>query len=825
MRLLTIVRVDAIVVVGRTHEGGRLVEVSNDEEHVVGDAVELAIGELDDDGILWVSDRRAVAVSVVAVGDRRVPRVRLVGSELPGGAMERDPATLGLRDYRDTQRAQRVRYLVLDPNATPPGHWDHDGGIEGWRVAIEEDDRAREQAAHEAAARRMRAAEDASTARLRASTQEEWSTKFVNPYTFVPFPDGEGDDVCPRAIPIGHERLHPGRLAGTVTVTWKALTPLLVRGSDHDDDVVRFPRRPSPTGEPVLVIPGSSVKGSIRSLHETLCGGCLRVLDVDFVPVYRDSAVARPAGWTLGLVEAVDDDGRPLAVNLCADVVWARAEHLRAILGGPKQLRTGARVGIAREFVRMDPASHRREVSGAGGVTIGCGWVVLVTDPDARHPAHPYFCATGALTERRAVVTEEAWNTYLHAVEGSKDVREAQKPDGPAVSTREVPVEFPRDSGKVIGYRRIASRSFAVGDVIWAHPEGQTRIEQIALSALWRHQGQHPLGERVPKDLLPCTSPELLCGSCRLFGSADPTGGRRPGAARQDAYQGHVRVGDAIAVEASIETVRLAPLGNPRPGAGQFYLRHRRHDPATDWQDRTTREWGASPDSPDARQARGRKYYWHGDPESQSPPRHRAREAQSDKLKAWAETVVAGSTFQGRVSFDNLTEAELGGLLAALDPSLLLPSWAPPGFAEVPVIAGHLGGGKPLGLGSVEVLELRLVLHSGASRYAASEPSPRLQADELVGAFVESTPAPLRATWRHIAAVLNVGHVYPAAIWYPPGAPWDEAGSERFDDGFTFWKKSAGRFVKPDKPQEPILALADPGDVDQYHEIIERQGP
>src|SRR5207253_4492787 len=100
---------------------------------------------------------------------------------------------------------------------------------------------------------------------------------------------------------------------------------------------------------------------------------------------------------------------------------------------------------------------------------------------------------------------------------------------------------------------------------------------EVALAALWRHEGSGSAGGRVPPYLLPCDDPEYLCVSCRLFGATKDvaTGEDDRGAARQDAYRAHVRVADAVGnADARLEPepATLPPLGTPRLGAGQFYL-------------------------------------------------------------------------------------------------------------------------------------------------------------------------------------------------------------------------------------------------------------
>ena len=76
-----------------------------------------------------------------------------------------------------------------------------------------------------------------------------------------------------------------------------------------------------------VVIPGSSIKGATRALHEAMFNGCFRIIDQDFTPGYRDSATSDAAKqeegagqWRLALVTR-DDAGLPAEVRLCTDEV------------------------------------------------------------------------------------------------------------------------------------------------------------------------------------------------------------------------------------------------------------------------------------------------------------------------------------------------------------------------------------------------------------------------------------------------------------------------------------------------------------------------
>src|SRR5437016_4695857 len=117
--------------------------------------------------------------------------------------------------------------------------------------------------------------------------------EFINPYTFMPLPALIGRDR-----PGGHHCAGDQNVSGGMTVEWRLQTPLLL---PHAHPQVRSGR---------VVIPGSSVKGAVRSLHEALMGGCLRVVDEDFLPVYRQPAVAKDQNWHLAVVTNTTRQGR-----------------------------------------------------------------------------------------------------------------------------------------------------------------------------------------------------------------------------------------------------------------------------------------------------------------------------------------------------------------------------------------------------------------------------------------------------------------------------------------------------------------------------------
>ena len=169
-------------------------------------------------------------------------------------------ADLGFTDAALAGAAEHQLEYLYAGWLTPPGCWlGCEGGIGTW---LAERRRATDEE-HEKRKFRQRMAE-----------------RFINPYTFVPFPER-----IDRREPSGHHLLADGNLSGIFTVTWAFTSP--------------FQAPEGQSGMTMLRLPGSSVKGAVRSVHEALAGGCLRVFDEEFIPSYRDQARLPAGDWSM----------------------------------------------------------------------------------------------------------------------------------------------------------------------------------------------------------------------------------------------------------------------------------------------------------------------------------------------------------------------------------------------------------------------------------------------------------------------------------------------------------------------------------------------
>ncbi|WP_016699308.1 RAMP superfamily CRISPR-associated protein [Actinoalloteichus spitiensis] len=649
-----------------------------------------------------------------------------------------------------------------------------------------------------------------------------------------------------RRRPAGHALLGSSdegceRYSGHVEAVWTNHSPLHLATGEVENDVAVFPnRRDSDTGEWTPFIPGSTVAGVVRNLHENLVGGCLRVFDSDFVPTYRDevanahsTAAGARAGWTLAQVSDVRH-GRPRKLRLCDEVVWIESTVLADVLGGAEKVITGATVSLT-DFAANSRGSStrgRRVIKALGDVEPGTDWVLLVTDAAARDVSHRYYVAAGLLGKEEHALEDDAhdaWQRFLRLVEDTDDLRQARRDareQGEASTDREREVRFSGPTGRqrLVGYRHAVGRSAYPGQVLWVRQRDGETLD-FAASAIWRHPGSGAAGDRVPPELLACSDAGHLCPTCRVFGSVDAREAepdadagdaeRAEYRARQRSYRGHLRFSDGLPLNEVRQKVRRFPmLSTPRPGAGQAYLDPRGKGQHAPEGEPALREWGSRLDNDEdgrgPRRFRGRKHYWLTQDYTHRPyfrlPTETMPAAESGafgKESVRGRCLEPGARFRITVSFENLDLAELGGLLASLDPALVLEA-----ADQAKRIGFGVGHARPLGLGSCTGEVVTLTTHTARSRYLGETASTVAVAD-AIAAFVEATDPGVRGVWPMLTSALTLDHVDPRYVYYPTKGDL-RSGQLHPDDlepDFEFWQESRG--VATRKEAMPLTVLPD----------------
>jgi len=295
-------------------------------------------------------------------------------------------------------------------------------------------------------------------------------------------------------------------------------------------------------------------------------------------------------------------------------------------------------------------------------------------------------------------------------------------------------------------YEAITNSRFGVYDSAHKHPlsyrPGHPRVREY-----YRFSPAALLDD----SLKPATSIDKLSPADRVFGWVNPEG--------DGAYRGQLRIGpvhcEAERKDALVEfekPVPLAILGQPRPASGRFYVAEDRTGTAQ--KARKTKESAGYSDQ--GKGLRGRKVYPHHSwidrpelanywtPEAEQPGagptfvREYLRTAnrldgQNRSIKDW---IAPGTTFNFRVHVENLSAVELGALL------WLLPSGGKKYL--------RLGGGKPLGFGSVGLEAVEVDLATGAAwanrfrnfsrTFSPTDPGAAQGEGEIIGSLKLRSP-------------------------------------------------------------------------------------
>ena len=597
--------------------------------------------------------------------------------------------------------------------------------------------------------------------------------RFLNPYNFVrPLEDpatrlaGKAPELTllGRCAPPPHDR-YVG-LTGRITCLLEAKTPLFisdahgiwqeeVNGKSHRH--YRFFQ--DPDGTPA--IPGTSLRGMLRSVFEAATNSCFGVFQRDEEGGKIDRLeyrVSADPGLTPARVLAVDAKGATIELLDCTTMGAPAGVDMRRVV----------KVGLALAYdpcVARWNAAARTWIPFAGHGIVspnaedGERVAVSVSDQPLDHDGRYRYIEVRdivrasnhtKLTVQRGEVKVFG---YLHKtgpnIENKHDERVFFRWDDqdPRERLTYHPQDIHVDEHVIDEYNRSLAKYWErhaerVEELDKATPpwprntvpwpstfvrEGR-RLKAGDLVYYYRRHGTAHLCPvsmpRIPyslpreklldQHLHRCTDAQSLCPACRVFGWVHEEGGKLDKGATT-AYSGRVRFSSARLTDGSagvLPPTTLAILGSPKPTTTRFYLRKKEG------------EWSASERLDDEKAGyskdnilRGRKFYrHHGDDPSRnrrdfeyvratqlhaSPP----DEGKDHQNRTVHETRKAGSQFVFTVDFHNLAPTEFAALLWSL---------------ELETGMFHrLGFAKPLGFGSVKLKVTKLELMTPGARYGS----------------------------------------------------------------------------------------------------------
>ena len=486
--------------------------------------------------------------------------------------------------------------------------------------------------------------------------------RVVNPYTFVPFaPDVDRKPYDSR-FGTSPEDLKSGYLDVEIITRTQTIIPdsaegIAIPGSEYEKyPFFRIDGRP--------VIPGSELRGMLRSAYEAATNSCL-----PFLPNKKSFSLRTPPYGSYkcrGLLEYSQG-----AWKLYEAIVY------RKKVGGKAAVIRGEWLGHTNaEEVSFFPSGRNSfELANANAPGSEKGILQFNIPVASMKNGQPVEYSVAVLQPSKVIYTWKDGKPY----EALRESLEACNPTRPTHDLA-IRLEGIRKSGGMIPvwYLRI-ERS------------GQ-ELYYVSGSSIGRIH-QHRSWKEIMGLHSPCDSSDALCPACALFGTVSD-GGRK----------GRVRIGDAVpAGEVKTSFHILQPLAGPRHTAYEFYLEKPEPD-ANYWNYDYHSVRAMNPETGKAETVyrdsatagpRGRKFYWHQD-------RIAPDDAAQGKMNSTMEAVEPGSRFVFRITFDRISAEQLEQLIWVIN------------FGEnneQSKLMHKLGHAKPLGYGSV-----KLVIREGKIR-------------------------------------------------------------------------------------------------------------
>jgi CRISPR-associated protein (TIGR03986 family) len=704
---------------------------------------------------------------------------------------------------------------------------------------------------------------------------------FYNPYNFVPAPPPKTDDKNPfgHFKPAGHHRYHPELYSGTIDIEIEVKTPLLIPDTskvefdenDKKKEHQMLPPLKGTDGKPLLR--PTSLKGALRAAYEAITNSRFgvftghgerlarrmdageglkavpaRIADNGKIEFFRGKQtsfrIERDQGMYAAWFRAYDNRGRNQSgpaydrdYRLEYTGTGERAKHgepcavLLELIDRERfkywsvvEIRRGHATGDltpltqASRLKRPDLGRfHRR----TGQFIHGWGYVCISgQNIDRKHDERVFFVPAGQKPLERDLDGErlKEWTRLV------EDYRDKAERDLKKRKDKGIPPDayLGGKPGETAHSRHVyekGAEKLNSGDLCYARVDASGNVEGLYPVMIARELGEAAPEEFLDKELKPARRLDELSPADRVFGWVRQG---REEAKEPGAFKGQLRIA-SVECESSVEEavekfdkpgIPLAILSTPKPEQARFYLAKDRN--GTPFRDGAPRDEAAYV-KPVINGLRGRKVYPHhaalpegywDNPLITFKQREYGRvdAARGDQNRSILGWVKPGAKFKSRIDVVNLSKEELGALLWLLN--------LPPDHHH------RLGGGKPLGFGSVSISIAQTDLCDGAAKreeysslqwiespkegkrlcWKRNDGAPFPESDERIGDFKSAIAAAYDKSsfdeLLFIKAFLNAAKGFSKPVHYPRSTKEPNAAGENFK-----W------FVENNKKDGPKLSL------------------
>lgn len=581
-------------------------------------------------------------------------------------------------------------------------------------------------------------------------------SRFINPYNFIPFnSQRKSKEYKPS------KELH----TGVIEYTIKTQTPLIIpdtrnsktfKKNDNDMslegfkehksyDFYSYPSSDCPDSESLKqgplnpVLPGSELRGMIRSIYETLTGSCMGVLNEDTHPVKRTGEIFKPA-----LIHRIRNNGSERfelikAESYRINIGESEGENYQEgqELYFPEPIITDVYIKKSRSqgnrtysYAKKGTVCYEDECSMGGEncykiAVRGSSYKYLVKKDKVEkikpldnentiyfnlpNPVIGRYCTSssedmvtgflikggwgGTINKRRCHVFIQSGRILKEGFgQSDRDLldrvlesykKQAKKEDSEQ-SSKYYYEQYETNLNRFYNGEEGTSDYFPIY-YSKVNVQGQQQpIWYFAPAAITKEAAHYTVGKRA-QSWVPCNQKTDLCPACSLFGMVGPKAGNNV-----NARASKIRVADAYLDPETKQPdplyekiTTLQTLSSPKLSNSEFYLN--KIDNADFWTyDYYIKDGIVKFFDENATLLRGRKYYWH-------QPAMKIKCVQPSNINITVRPLQSKVTFVGKLYFDNITDKQLKQLIWILN------------GGEDNKYSYKLGGAKPLGYGSVKL--------------------------------------------------------------------------------------------------------------------------
>lgn len=480
------------------------------------------------------------------------------------------------------------------------------------------------------------------------------------PYNFVPL---NNQIIEEQEKPNSYNTYHENKLSGYIDLDIEAKTPVYIRGTRNGTETRVSPEFFSPGG--ITKIPGSSLRGMIRTLIEITSFGCFGFHNNDTF-LFRTFA----------------DKNKTLRDNYL-DKATDKTKPIKQKKGEPRYPKKSLAGYLKKEAKKyyIYPTTYiervRKENDNLSAKQRN--WEKCLyefedfLDPQTRKD----FCrvVTGYMNKKKTDYLLHKFDSEAQKIEISKKDLDIYKEDRLIVSKI-------NDINKTSNLIDILEEKikkgieeipcFYVQEDIETDGNVERRVS-FGHTPFFRFQYKNSINNKIPSNLL---DEDYIDIAKAIFGIENSS------KKENSSFATRVFFEDALMTSGSIETEVKIPkiLASPKATNIQNYLEQQIDN--KDYENKSFSHYDSNGI------IRGNKLYWHQDKpqwEESNTTNITQHSSQYTKIKPVSE----GSKFKGRIRFENLSEIELGALLFNL---------------KLDENCCHkIGMGKPLGLGSIKI--------------------------------------------------------------------------------------------------------------------------